>query len=280
MAYGTPPRLRKDQYDVPPPTEEYLLGPNDTRMDHKAASVFIALVGLTEVLEAFLDHVYCVRRDLLGFSVSDLDVGLNSWVDSLTDDVRKIVIRGTDELNTPGASNLRLAFLAMRMLLRRIELNRDRDVAAGSDPQKLNNRYMQIRRTAEDIVHLVQELNRTQLADFWLPVAAFTFSHTVTFLIRCALETENTPVGLSQSPSLKMANELLAALRSHQERCGWDLADICLSQHAEVLEKLMTQNPSDDQLAPSFLESQHDSIPDFPFMDDWLAYTNFDFLPG
>jgi hypothetical protein len=33
----------------------------------------------------------------------------------------------------------------------------------------------------------LQELGETQLGDFWLPVVAFTFSATVTFLIRCAL---------------------------------------------------------------------------------------------
>lgn len=238
----------------------------------------MALVGLTEVLADFLDHVYRVIGTPAGSSIGDLELSLDRWIDTLTGDVRKIIIRGT-QLDIPGASNLRLCYLATRLLLRRIELNHDKEIP-DPDPEKLHGRYMQLRRTAEDIVHLVQDLDVMQLGDFWLPMAAFTFSHTATFLIRCALDTEETPNGLSKSPSLQLAHELLEALRTHKRSHGWDLGDICLAQHSEVVEKLLTPDPSEDPLANTFLESQFDFMPDFPFMDDFFSYTNLDMLPS
>ncbi|KAM0276895.1 hypothetical protein ACHAQH_006267 [Verticillium albo-atrum] len=172
-------------------------------------------------------------------------------------------------MDRPGASNLRLAYLSIKLLLRRIELNRDKETA-NSLPHKLENRYMEVRRTAEEIVSLVQEFEEAQLGDFWLPVAAFTFSHTVTFLIRCALETEDSPLGLSQSPSLNMAKELLDALRQHQAHRGWDLADISLAQHSEIVDKLLTPDPADDILPKLVLEYL-----DSARAADWFAYIVF-----
>ncbi|KAL9942813.1 hypothetical protein ACHAO5_007564 [Verticillium nonalfalfae] len=105
----------------------------------------------------------------------------------------------------------------------------------------IDRRYSEVRHTAEEIVSLVQELEDTQLGDFWLPVAAFTFSHTVTFLIRCALETEDDP-------------------------------------HTEVVDKLLTPDPADDVLPSTFLETQQQLMPEFPFMEDMFSYTNLDFF--
>ncbi|KAM0323310.1 hypothetical protein ACHAQA_008902 [Verticillium albo-atrum] len=276
LAYGTPPRLRSDHSDVPPPTIEYLCGGGQSSVKTQAAAVFVALVSLTQVLENFLDHVYRVRPSPLNTPIDDLEVQLSRWVDNLKGDTRKIILRGT-HMDCPGASNLRLAYLSTKLLLRRIELNHDKQIL-DELPQNLDSRYMEVRRTAEEIVSLVQELEDTQIGDFWLPVAAFTFSHTVTFLIRCALETEESPLGLSQSPSLNMAKELLDALRQHQEHLGWDLADISLAQHSDIVEKLLTPDPADDILPSMFLESQQQFMPDFPFMEDMFSYTNFDFL--
>lgn len=174
-------------------------------------------------------------------------------------------------LEIPGAANLRLAYLSARLLLRRIQLDHTKKTDAAADA--LGAGYMQVRRTVEDIVSLVQELGEAQLGDFWLPVAAFTFSHTVTFLIRCALETVDAYGGLAQNPSLRLASDLIVALKSHQERNSWDLADICVSQHAEVVTRLMTEDVPDDGFMDTFLSAQDMSM-DFPFMDDMFPYTN------
>ncbi|KAJ5263500.1 transcriptional regulator family: Fungal Specific TF [Penicillium angulare] len=188
------------------------------------------------------------------------------WVENVPIEVRKILTRGIN-LHIPGASNLRLSFLSVRLLLRRIELDRARQ-ETNADNEMLSNSLIEARRSAEEIVTFVQELEESQLGDFWLPEVAFTFSSTVTFLIRCALETEQNPGGFAQSPSLQMANDFLSSLKSHQEKYGWDLADICLAQHSEIVEKLLTVLPSDIPLIGPGLESRQFLMTDMAFMDD------------
>lgn len=273
VAHGTPPRLRNNHYDVPLPTIEYLLPEEHSADDASAAAIFCALVGLSELLQGFLDHVYSLEP--MG-PIRDLELTLDQWADSLQNDVRKIIVRGT-MLDLPGACNLRLGYLAIRLLLRRIELNQTKEAqnaeAQNPDPTALSARYMQVRRTAEDIVSLVQELQLPQLGDFWMPMTAFTFSHTVTFLIRCAVETADGPGGLGQNASLQLANDLVTALRTNQERHGWDLADICVGQHSDMITRLLAEETSGDDLADAFMTLQDPFAMDFPFMDDML-YSN------
>ena len=218
-------------------------------------------MNLTEVLDHCLEHVYNIRLEGQG-PARNLELELNRWVDSLVGDIRKVIIRGSN-LDIPGASNLRLAYLATRLLLRRIDLDKERK-AQDPSSEVMANRTMEARRTAEDIVVLVQELGETQLGDFWLPVAAFTFSSTVTFLIRCALETEQT-AGLAESASLRMANDFLESLRSHQRTSGWDLADICLAQHSEIVEKLLNSPPP---VMNSESNAEQHFMHDMAFVDD------------
>jgi hypothetical protein len=266
LAYGTPPHIRRTQYDVPLPIPEYL---SDWERDREANAVFIELMNLTDVLDYCLEQVYNIRIENQGPS-RNLELELNRWVDSLTGDIRKIIIRGSN-LDIPGASNLRLAYLATRLLLRRIDLDRERQ-APDSNAEQMANRVMEARRTAEDIVVLVQELREAQLGDYWLPVVAFTFSATVTFLIRCALETEQA-AGLAQSGSLRMANDLLTALRSHRKNFGWDLGDICLAQHSDVIDKLLRSEPPVENSGETNAELRQPFVPDMAFLDDLFTST-------
>ncbi|KAJ5685826.1 hypothetical protein N7536_008445 [Penicillium majusculum] len=266
LAYGTPPHIRRSQYDVPLPISEYL---SDWERDHEANAVFIELMNLTDVLDLCLEQVYTIRTETQGSS-RNLELELNKWVDSLTGDIRKIIIRGSN-LNIPGASNLRLAYLATRLLLRRIDLDRERQ-APDSNTEQMANRVMEARRTAEDIVVLVQELGQAQLGDYWLPVVTFTFSATVTFLIRCALETEQA-AGLAQSGSLRMASDLLDALRSHHKNFGWDLGDICLAQHSDVIDKLLKSEQPIESSGETNVELRQHFVPDMAFIDDMFPST-------
>ncbi|OAA59207.1 Transcription factor [Niveomyces insectorum RCEF 264] len=276
LAYGTPPHIRRAHYDVPPPIEAWLCdddgddagSQSNAAMRRATSRVFIALVNLTEVLAPCLDYVFDVERAANQQTAatmttttttttttrrrSQLALALHAWVEQLPDDVRRIVVRGT-QLATPGASNLRLAYLS-----RRPPPNPDPSVfAAAVVDTDVSNRYMEIRRSAEEIVRLVQELDHQQLGDFWLPGVAFTFAQTVAFLARCALEESSSSsnggggggggsnqheagLSLAQSPSLRLASELVEALRQHQTRSGWDLADLCLAQHADVIQRLLT----------------------------------------
>ncbi|KAJ5888322.1 transcriptional regulator family: Fungal Specific TF [Penicillium taxi] len=260
LSYGTPPHIRRFQYDVPPPKSEYFIGQYESA---GALEVFIALAELTSILDYCLEEVYNIT---VPSSEWNLHLKLNKWVETLRGDVRKIIIRGV-KLDIPGASNLRLAYLSMKLLIQRINLDRGRQ-SSDSSPELLANQSINARRTTEEIVILVQELQEAQLGDFWLPVAAFTFVSTVTFLIRVALEMEQSPDGLSNSPSLLMADEFLTSLRVHKENMGWDLADMCLAQHSEVVQTLLRSTPTAEKFRDATSLHQHQPyIPDMAFID-------------
>lgn len=243
MAYGTPPHLQKSTYNVPTPTIEHFTGHETSQRDIYAASVFIALYTLTETLDSYLQHIYSLDTET-NASVRSLGFQLNSWVESLEGQIRMIIVRGT-QLSFPGAANLRLAYLSVQLLQHRIELDFDR-ARTDVDADTISHQYVSARRTAEDVVHFLQELGEQQLGDFWLSVSAFALSSTVTFLLRCALVAENNHVGLAQSTSLKLARDLIDILRVHRDVGSWDLGDLCLAQHAEVVERLMSPDPLGD----------------------------------
>ncbi|KAH9907077.1 fungal-specific transcription factor domain-containing protein [Xylariomycetidae sp. FL2044] len=264
LAYGTPPHLQTAFYDVPQPKKEYFSRDSECQRDLSAISVFVALSELTNVLDQYLQYLYQIDRRAAN-STRNLELSLNRWVEGLEGDVRWVITRGT-RLDLPGAANLRLAYLSVQLLTHRLQLEEDR-TRGNIDEDVLANRYIHVRRTAEDIVVLVLELGEQQLGDFWLPMSAFIFPSTVTFLLRCALETEKSPSGLAQSTSLKLAWDLITGLRRHRESSSWDLGDICLAQHAELVEKLMS--PARDGLdRPMVPDHQDIMIPDASFIDE------------
>lgn len=247
MAHGTPPHIQKSQYDVPPPTIEYLResskeGGNNPRFE-VTAKVFISLVTLSEVLDRFLQYVYCIGREKL--TTSDLELVLHQWVETLEGTCRPIVLRGS-HLDITGAANLRLAYLTAKLLLQRIQLEAEKQKDNANEGQVMI-RYSAARVTSEEILMLIQDLEPEHLGDFWMSVSSFSFPATVNFLLRCALETENSPEGLIQSHSFRIAHDVIATLRSHQERHKWDLGDICLAQHAEIVEKILAGVAPDEQ---------------------------------
>lgn len=266
LAQGTPPHLSKTRCDVPSPSLEYLCEEFASEHDKKVASIFVALVGLTEVLDLHLKHIYEFCTDETR-NTTHLELALNHWVETLDDTIRRIIVRGTN-LEIPGAANLRLSYLTVRLLLQRIELEKDKRIYDPLD-SRLLNRYIQARRTSEDILILTQELQEEQLADFWLPGSAFAFPATVSFLLRCALETENSPTGLAQSSSLKIAIDLISVLRTHQEKNGWDLSDICLAQHADTVDKVLSLIPAQEAGNDTTLDLQDFIMPDASFIDQF-----------
>ncbi|KAI1140048.1 fungal-specific transcription factor domain-containing protein [Hypoxylon sp. FL0543] len=270
LAYGTPPHLQRSFYDVPQPTEKDRLNqPGASQENSEARSVFLALSGLTDVLDHYLQRLYRVDKGA-GTPAARLELRLNRWVESLENDVRQIITRGTS-LNIPGAPNLRLAYLSVQLLTHRIRMEDSRS-REEVDDDVFANQYIHIRRTAEDIVFLVQELREEQLGDFWLPVSAFTFPSTVAFLLRCALETEKSPSELAKSSSVKLTWDLITALRNHKNS-GWDLGDICLAQHAEIVEKLASPvDANEDSAAVTGYEDI--MIPDDLFIND--IFSSFD----
>jgi hypothetical protein len=225
------------------------------------------LCRLTDVLDQHLQYIYHVGKDKT-LNTTNLELVLNSWVESLSGAVRLIIIRGS-HLDIPGASNLRLCYLTVRLLQQRIVLESEKQLHPTLDDQLLN-RYIQARRTSEDILILTQELEPEQLGDFWLSISAFTYPTTINFLLRCALETENSPSGVAQSPSFRIARDIIAILRSNQEKHSWDLGDVCLAQHAEVVEKILTSVTSQEQGSNDTFDVHDFVLPDASIIDQFF----------
>ncbi|PYI02696.1 hypothetical protein BO78DRAFT_376485 [Aspergillus sclerotiicarbonarius CBS 121057] len=248
LAYGTPLQIHRPQYDVPIPTISDLCPSSSTSPSHHAAAhIFIALTTLTELLTLYLEHIYHVSTTTPTPPPHNLYSLLTTWESSLPSPTRPIILRGT-HLTTPGAANLRLAYLAVKLLLCRIELDlntnhtspesRNDDIPSPSLEEKSAHR------AAEDIVLFVHELDAPQLIGFWLPGLANSITSAVMFLVRCALRDkkmggvphpDTSPTG--NSP-FKLVRDTISTLRSHRDQFGWDLADDCLAKCGDLVEKV------------------------------------------
>lgn len=267
MAHGTPPHISRRQYDVPLPTIEFLCETGAPEGRVRTASVFIAIASLTDVLDRHLQQIYDINTDK-SWSTPNLELSLNNWVDSLTGCNRLIIIRGA-HLDVPGASNLRLAYLTVRLLLQRIELEAVKQ-QYNSPGEQIMNRYLQARRTAEEILMFTQELQEAQLGDFWMSVSTFAFPATVNFLLRCALEEESSPTGLAQSSSFRIARDLIETLRGYQDKYGWEVGDICLAQHAEIVDKVLAGVAPSAHSASNTAEHEDFVMPDASIIDQFF----------
>lgn len=243
LAYGTPLQIHRAQYDVAFPTIDDLCTPESTEVEVAAASVFIALTTLTEVLAQYLEHVYNVSNteefSSSKMSAMDLERALNEWEESLSDSIRRIVVRGTN-LNAPGAANFRLAYLAVKLLLRRLQLDADKpsETVHNSDDDDGTGSpfYIQAQRSAEEIVHLMQELDDSHFRGFWIPVNALCLTSATTFLLRSALRKRGSTTTLNAP--LSISRDMIRTLRSDRQRFSWDLADDCLATCGELVDKI------------------------------------------
>ncbi|GLA55141.1 hypothetical protein AnigIFM63604_001630 [Aspergillus niger] len=243
LAYGTPLQVHRAQYDVPFPTMEYLCSSSARPSQEAAASIFIAFTTLTEVLGQYLEYIYHVSSPVRK-TITSLSHLLTNWEGSLDINTRHIIHRGTD-LSTPGAANLRLAYLSVKLLLRRIALDMDDEHTEtsnfdnGNDSNCSSFSFTQVERTAEEIVHLVKELDEQQLRGFWVPVQAYSLTSATTFLLRSGLRRVKSHSANSDSnPPLDLAKEMVATLQSHRQQFGWDLGDDCLAKCADLVERV------------------------------------------
>jgi hypothetical protein len=199
-------------------------------------------------------------------STLQIELALRTWVDSLEGTPRIIIVRGTS-LDLPGASNLRLAYLGMRLLLQRTQLEAMKQDSGSSEEQLLNS-SLQGRQLAEEILFFTQDLQPIQLNDFWLPVAAFIYPSTINFLLRHALETESSVTGLAQTSSFQLARQLIDILRVHKETHGWDIGDVCLAQHAEIIDKVLANVAQESYGAEEMLDLHDFVMPDASILYD------------
>jgi hypothetical protein len=162
-----------------------------------------------------------------------------------------MILRGVD-LAVPGSSNLRLAYLYLRLLSRKLDAECGRRFGVPEGASLTTSSHTLIRRAAEEIVVFVQELDETALGDFWLPLSAFTLSSTITFLLRCAIESTAVQEGLTKSVSFRLTKDMMAALQSHRQCASWDLGDICITQYSHLIEKLAASDSASLEVVPDF----------------------------
>ncbi|TQV97779.1 N-terminal binuclear Zn cluster-containing/DNA binding domain-containing protein [Cordyceps javanica] len=264
LAHGTPPRITQSQQDVPPPTVQYLCPANSKGKTLRAASIFIALVGLTKVLDISLEHIYNIQEHNIQEhkrrSTPQIESAFHEWADSLVGVARGVVVLGTD-LDAPGACNLRLAYLSMKLLLQRIQPEASTK-RSGPPEQRDVTDYFQGLQVAEEVLNFTKNLHSKQLSDFWMSVGAFVYPTTVNFLLRHALETQSSPTSLVQSSSFQLARELIDILRLHKESCGWDMGDVCLAQHGDIIDKVLTSVGPENHDVGDMLELQDFIMPD------------------
>ncbi|KAH8817212.1 fungal-specific transcription factor domain-containing protein [Xylogone sp. PMI_703] len=266
FAYGTPPHINGSEYDVPMPTLKQLLSTAPlARRNETVARTFLSLCSLTEVLGSYLEYIYDINKESKSFDslerqIRRLEVQLDDWeTENFHDEVA-----GTVPLSSPGAANLRLAYLAIKLLLRRIDL----DLSKQNQSEQQNISYKRHRaiEAAANIVTFLNDLTPQLIADFWLPVNAFSLTSAITLLLRCEVELIAAGKASSNDRPLEIARQLLDILCKHRDESGWDIGDICLSQYSGIVDRLLEAIHSEPQWTETDLEEM--MMPGIAIRDD------------
>ncbi|KAK2744616.1 hypothetical protein FQN57_004221 [Myotisia sp. PD_48] len=244
--HGVPPQISRNQYDVPLPTISVLVPQaNPTQLRVRAAHCYIALCQLTEILGDLLPLVYGLQpkpvkdtSKILRRMRTDLD----RWEDSLPDWLR--FPQDPNQGSPSGASSLQLAFLALKMLVSRVELQ---EVNNSDNPNPEARRYFQTecRKAAEEIVQFLMSLKPPQYQEFWMSYSAYHLTSTATLLVRSALETSDPEIARSCLGNVDLLRSVLERARTEHD---WDVADMCLDHCEKILSKHTTEEVQTTEL--------------------------------
>ncbi|KAF7919679.1 uncharacterized protein EAE97_011597 [Botrytis byssoidea] len=215
FAHGVPAHIRRNEYDVPLPTLKGLLTDgNHEILRIRPAECFILLCELTEILGDILPLLYdrrCRPITETNKLLRQLEINLDEWEESLPQ-------WGTNKSNAEqvsGLSSLKLGFLSVKMLLCRIAFH--------------------------SATHSPEPCIKENLNEFWMPYSAYHICSATIILLRCAIDTTDTETAESCKSSLSEVKQWLDwAHTSHH----WDLAEICLAQCAEPIERLNVSSRS------------------------------------
>ncbi|OJD14407.1 hypothetical protein AJ78_05254 [Emergomyces pasteurianus Ep9510] len=242
--HGVPPQINKNQYDVPLPTVHVLVpqgNPSPQRI--KSAECYIALCQLTETLGDLLPLIYGLQpksQNETSKTLRKLRTNLDTWEDSLPEWLKSSPADSSAPVS--GSSSLYLAWLTLKMLICRVELQEINNSDSPNNPEGRQYFQTECRRAAEDVVEFMISLKRRNFDEFWLPYSAYHLTSTATLLVRCALETSDS--GIARS-CLSKVDILRDALYRARVEYDWDLADMCLDH----CERILTKQPgiaSDD----------------------------------
>ncbi|KAL4920175.1 fungal-specific transcription factor domain-containing protein [Aspergillus aurantiobrunneus] len=285
FAHGTPPMIRKDQYDVPIPDIRDLVTASRRSKENDIAYIcFSRLCRLTLILGDILPLAYNLTIDHQDIwkQIRRLESDLDAWDDCLPSEARP---QDGDDRRVPGCSSLWLGYLSIRLLLKRVALHAT-TVSPDTDRKDNIAYYLgQLRRSAQEIVSYVCALTETQLQEFWLPYTAHHLILTVIILLRCTVESSEPTVADKCRADLdRFWTKLQTAAKD-----GWDLANICITQCAESVSKILAMSASSTVavdsielgpsalLEPSYVGSgtpMHYIAPDL--MPDILPFSNPD----
>ncbi|ETN44978.1 uncharacterized protein HMPREF1541_09854 [Cyphellophora europaea CBS 101466] len=261
LSYGTPPQIRSSQYDVALPTIEAVSARPEGL---PSATIYITLLTLTEELGYLLEHVYDLRSSpstvTVDGSTDVLERRLGSWKDQLSGDMRAIVLRGM-RLEIAGAANLRLAYLATELLLCRISLDLDKET---TDSQLAGNyHHIRARRAAEDIVNFIHSLKETHICGFWMPQHGASLTSATAFILRVAVRSISAGDYVDGNASLNMAIRMMGTLRHFQEIFRWDIADHCIAQYGELVDRMASMRHIGDSTQNSHRASMMSTTDSF-----------------
>ncbi|PGH33859.1 hypothetical protein GX50_03338 [[Emmonsia] crescens] len=234
--HGVPPQINKNQYDVPLPTVPVLVpqgNPNPQRI--KSAECYIALCQLTETLGDLLPLIYGLQpksQNETSKTLRKLRTNLDTWEDSLPEWLKSSPADSSSPVS--GSSSLYLAWLTLKMLICRVELQEINNSDSPTNPEGRQYFQTECRRAAEDVVEFMISLKRLNFDEFWLPYSAYHLTSTATLLVRCALETSD--LGIARS-CLSKVDVLRDALYRARVEYDWDLADMCLDHCERILAK-------------------------------------------
>ncbi|KAJ9311633.1 transcriptional regulator family: Fungal Specific TF [Paecilomyces variotii] len=239
FGHGVPPSISKTQYDVPLPTVDVLVPSNDRNPQRvKRAYCYIALCRLTEILGELLPLVYGLQPKSVKETskrLRHIRTNLDTWEDSLPD-----WLKSPQRSDAPvsGACSLQLGFLALKMLICRVELH---EINNSDTENPEARRYFQTecRKSAEEIVQFISSLRKENFQEFWLPYSAFHLTSTATLLVRCALETTDPEVSRS---CLANVDSFRSVLRRVRDEDDWDVADMCLDHCDKILHRAPSNN--------------------------------------
>ncbi|TEY86444.1 hypothetical protein BOTCAL_0008g00180 [Botryotinia calthae] len=217
LAHGVPAHIRRNEYDVPLPILEGLLTEGNHEISRiRPAECFILLCELTEVLGDILPLLYdrrCRPITEINKLLRQLETNLDNWEESLPQ------------------------WAASRS-------NAEKSATHSPEPcLKEVKAYHQtmLRECAKTITTFLASLTEQNLNEFWMPYSAYHICSATIILLRCAIDTTDIETAESCKSSLSEVKQWLDwAHTSHH----WDLAEICLAQCSEPIERLIVSSRS------------------------------------
>ncbi|KAF7950360.1 hypothetical protein EAE96_007647 [Botrytis aclada] len=241
FAHGVPAHIRRNEYDVPLPTLEGLLTADNHEISRiPPAECFISLCTLTEVLGDILPLLYdrrCRPITETNKLLRQLEINLDVWEESLP----PWAASKSNAEQISGLSSLRLGFLSIKMLLCRIAFHSATHSPSPCLKEVKAYHQAMLRECAKATTTFLTSLTEQNLNEFWMPYSAYHICSATIILLRCVIDTTDIETAEACKSSLSEVKQWLDwAHTSHH----WDLAEICLAQCAEPIERLNVSSRS------------------------------------